>query len=107
MQRRDFLKFSGLLSAALFLQLIPQEKMILHPVEAQVGDKHYRGTSDGDIYESSDTGRTWQLHTRLGHQYSIMDLIVDSSKRVYARVGYLGHSFPLTLSTNGTHWNTL
>ena len=108
MQRREFLKLSGaaLGSTALLLGL-PQLVGAM-PVETQAGDKRFRGYKrDGDIFISHDAGETWQLHTRLGSEYSIQDLFTDASGQMYARVGFLHYHFQLFLSKDGDKWKTM
>jgi len=46
------------------------------------------------------------LHTRLGSEYSIDDLFVDSSDQMYARVGFMQYHFQLFLSKDGKQWKT-
>ncbi len=107
MNRREFLKVSGLLSAALFIQfdsLLGTSKN--QPVELVSGGVIFRGTPAGEIQTSHDGGRTWQLHTRLGSQYAITDLISDQSKQIHARVAFAGRSFDLILAKGHKYWIT-
>ena len=108
MQRREFLKLSGAtLGSTLLLLGVPQLVGAL-PVETQAKGKRYRGyRKAGDIFISHDSGETWQLHTRLGSQYSINDFTVDFADRVYVKVGFMGYHFHLILSQNGDKWKTV
>jgi len=107
MQRREFLKLSGAALGSTLLLTGLFHKVSALPVEARSAGKHYRGyRSDGDIFVSQDAGETWQLHTRLGSQYSIEDLFVDSSDQMYARVGFMQYHFHLFLSKDGDQWKT-
>ena len=108
MQRRDFLKLSGAtLGSTLLLLGLPQFVGAM-PVEAQARGKRFRGyRKDGDIFVSHDAGETWQLHTRLGSQYSISDFIVDYTDQVYVKVGFMGYHFHLILSQTGDQWKTV
>ena len=107
MQRREFLKLSGAtLGSTLLLTGLFRLGSAL-PVEAQSRGKHFRGyRNEGDIFVSEDAGETWQLHTRLGPQYSIDDLFVDSEDQMYAQVGFMQYHFQLFLSKDGKQWNT-
>ena len=107
MHRREFLKLSGAtLGSTLLLTGLYQLTLAL-PVEAQVRGRHFRGyRNDGDIFVSEDAGETWQLHTRLGSQYSIDDLFVDSNDQMYTQVGFMGYQFQLFLSKDGKQWKT-
>ncbi len=106
MNRRAFLRMAGLFSTAIFVQWFPLQPAASRPVEVQAQGVTYRGTSDGDIYTSSDAGKTWQLHTRFGQQCAVLDLFQDAAQQVYARLGYAGHSFDLVLRNNG-RWKTV
>lgn len=107
MNRRSFLKFSGLFSTALIIH--PIQYNLAHPktVETVVGGVVYRGNPDGSIITSSDAGKTWQVHTRLGSQYTIQKLFLGTAGNLYARIGFAGRSFDLMLSRNLSHWKTV
>lgn len=107
MERRDFLKYFG---AALTVTLLPARslhKIASLPIETESRGRRFRGSAEGDIYFSQDAGQTWQLHTRLGSEYRVMDLVTDTSDQVYALIGFLDRQFHLALSRNGKSWNTL
>ena len=107
MNRRDFLKISGFLSAALIVQFgsLPSTTKN-RPVEVVSGGVTFRGTQAGEIQTSPDGGRTWQLHTRLGSQYEITGLSSDWSQRVVAKVAFAGRSFDLVLTKDKKYWIT-
>jgi hypothetical protein len=107
MQRREFLKLSGAaLGSSLFLTGL-FHKLSTLPVEAKYQGKVFRGyRNNGDIYISGDAGETWQLHTRLGSEYAIDDLFIDSSDQMYARIGFMHYHFDLFLSKDG-QWKTV
>jgi hypothetical protein len=108
MQRREFLKLSGAAFGSTVLLLGLPQLVGAMPVETQAGDKRFRGYNhDGDIFISHDAGETWQLHTRLGSEYSISDFVVDYSDRVYVKVGFKGYHFHLVLSQTGDKWKTV
>ena len=108
MNRRDFLKISGVT----FLTLIVQFNPILGlakkpPVDLTANGLTLRGTSGGEIYTSHDAGSTWQLHTRLGSEYAITGLFVDGSQRVHAQVAFGRRSFELALAQDNKYWTTI
>ena len=107
MQRREFLKLVGAgLGSTLLLTGLSHQLAAL-PVEAKSRGKLFRGyRNDGDIFVSDDDGVTWQLHARLGSEYSIEDLFVDTSDQMYARVGFMQYHFQLFLSEDGKQWKT-
>jgi hypothetical protein len=107
MNRRDFLKISGLLSAALFIKFDSLFKTANNlPVELNSNGVIFRGTHSGEIQTSTDGGRTWQLHTRFGSQYAIIDLFSDTSQRVHAKVAFAGRNFDLVLAKDKKNWIT-
>ena len=107
MQRREFLKLAGAALGSALVLTGSSRQLAALPVEANFKGRHFRGyQSDGDIFVSEDDGETWQLHARLGSEYSIEDLFVDTSDRMYARVGYLQYRFQLFLSEDGQQWKT-
>ena len=107
MVRREFLKSSGLLSAALFVQFHPLGKVTSLPALVESQGKYYRSTSDGKIHVSTDSGKSWQLHTNFGSDFSIQHLWVDLWGQVQAQLGFAGHSFELTLAREGKIWRTM
>jgi hypothetical protein len=107
MHRRDFLKIGGLFSAALLVQFNPLGKLAVRPVEVEAGGKLYRGTSDGRILVSANAGKTWQLHTHFGMDFSIIGLSIDFRRQVRAEIEFAGHPFELALVQNGKNWKTV
>jgi hypothetical protein len=107
MQRREFLKLAGAgLGSTLLLSGLSGQLAVL-PVQAKSQGKLFRGyRNDGDIFVSEDAGETWQLHNRLGSQFSIDDLFVDASDQMYAQVGFMQYHFQLFLSKDGKQWKT-
>ena len=106
MYRRDFLKLGGMLSAAVFMQFNPLGKAASLPVEVESQGKYYRGTFDGKIYVSANAGKTWQLHTNFGSEFSILRLSAAFGEQVRAELGFSGQSFELALAPNSNFWRT-
>lgn len=107
MYRRDFLKMSGLVSAALFMQINSMGKMTSNPMEVESHGMLYRGIADGKVIFSADQGETWQLHTNFGSEFSIMNLGKDFWGQVCTRLGFAGNSFELVLEKNSKIWRTI
>jgi hypothetical protein len=108
MNRRDFLKTSGLMFLTLMVQFNPIHSLSKNlPVEITANGLTLRGTPAGEIYTSHDGGVTWQLHTRLGCEYAITGLFLDGSQRIHARVAFGGRSFELALAKDNKYWITI
>lgn len=108
MNRRDFLKMSALFSAGLFIPLqLAAGGASSRAVEVSAGGLTLRGTREGDILQSRDGGKTWQLHTRLGKEFAVTRLTADRAQGVRARIGFAGRSFELALAKDGKHWVTV
>ncbi len=106
MQRRDFLKLSGAALGVMLLRPGFFDRVGAAPIETQARGLRYRGRR-GEILISTDAGKTWKLHTRLGSDYEVLDLFTDYAERVYAQVGFQGFIFHLTLSPSGEKWLTV
>jgi hypothetical protein len=107
MYRRDFLKLSGLLSAAVFMRFNSVSKAVSLPVEAEAKGQLFRGTSDGRIYVSTNQGRDWQLHTNFGSHVSVYSLASRHKDQIQAGLELANHSFELALAPDGKRWRTV
>ena len=113
MYRRDFLKLSGLLSAAALVpfnsinSLDSLEKAVSVPTEVEVQGRLFRGTSDGKIFMSADAGKSWQMHTNFGSDFSIVHLGLNFWGQLEAQLGFAGHSFEVALGRNGKAWKAM
>jgi hypothetical protein len=106
MNRRDFLKLGGLFSTALLVQFNPLGKIASLPSEARAGGRLYRGTQDGRIFVSENAGKSWQLHTNFGLEFSVLGMTADVRDNIHALLEFSGHGFQLALSPNGKVWRT-
>jgi hypothetical protein len=106
MYRRDFLKLSGLLSAAVFIRFNSLGKAFTLPVEVQSQGKLFRGTPDGKIYVSANEGQSWQLHTNFGREIAILSLAINHKEQIQAQLGFANHTFELALAHNRQAWRT-
>ena len=108
MNRRNFLKLSGLAVMALLVQSVPfpgQLKAL--PPELSANGLLLRASPGGEIQTSTDAGQTWQLHTRLGSQYIVAGFFVDAAQRIHAQVAFQGHPFELVLTADNQYWMTV
>ena len=106
MNRREFLKLGGALSAMLVLPLGPLDKVFDSLATVKVKGTTYRGTLDGKVYHSTDGGQTWKVHTDFGSDFSVFSLTPSSRNRLDARLGFAGKSFALILSPDENLWRT-
>jgi len=104
MNRRLFLKLTAVASSAIFLNLTGFAKIGSIPLEVQSSGLLYKGSAGGEIFCSSDSGNTWQKHSRFASGTRIMGMKTDHSERVFVQVGYAGHSFKLKLTEDGRNW---
>ena len=107
MKRRAFLKLTAMASATIFLNLAGLSQSASMSQQVQSDDILYMGNSNGEILFSRDSGETWLDHTRLPAGTSIMSINIDPSGRVYAHLGYSGHSFTIKLAEDGRNWMTV
>lgn len=109
--RRDFFKATGLAAAGL-----SAGGLLLAPAVAQgAGNtvlaqttalgKLYRGTRDGLIFESSDSGQSWQQVANFGSHCAVQALS-DRRGNLQARIGVGAHGFELA-SADGRKWYTV
>ena len=106
MNRRDFLKLSGIVSAMLVLPLVPLAKELGALATVTIKDLTYRGTPDGQVLVSPDEGQTWNLLTDFGPAFSVFSLSAISRDRMVAHLGFEGHSFGLVWSPDERVWRT-
>jgi len=108
MVRRDFLKLSGLVTAALLVQATPAVAAAAKlPVQVEAGGRLYRGSDDGRIYTSVNSGKSWQLHTDFGPNLSVWGLSADARGGVHTQLGFAGYGFHLSLMQDGKTWQTV
>jgi len=105
MNRRRFLKLSGISTAALWFA--PQAVFgarRTEPVASRSG-RLYSADRRGRIYVS-ENGRPWRVHTNLGRDYWVRRLRVDQRGRVTAHVDYRSREFNLVLDKHERFWRT-
>ncbi len=110
--RRNFLKVSGLTAGALaVLRLPPWVSLMLDhgaqgvlQKEVSKNGRLYRGGDAGSIFTSQDQGQTWQLHSRFGPAYSIQNIFTGADGRLYLQAGFQEYTFNLVLSKNEQAW---
>ena len=107
MYRRDFLKLSGFLSAAVIIRFDSLGKAVSLPLEVEAQGMLFRSTPDGKIYVSGNAGKDWQLHTNFGRAFYISSLAKDGREQVSAELAFEGRSFQLALTKNGRSWMTV
>jgi hypothetical protein len=106
MNRRDFLKLGGVVSAMLVVPLGSIVREIDSLATVELNGTTYRGTPDGKVYTSADGGRTWSLLTNFGSGITVFSLIAAPRNRIYARLGFASKSFGLVYSLKDGNWRT-
>jgi hypothetical protein len=110
MNRRDFLNRVVQMSlAAMAAVMLPQLRSSARgaspiDIRTSAGGKELLGTLDGRIFESLDSGKTWQPRANFGKQCSIMD-IYERSGKLCAHVGVGRYSF-VAESRDVRTWHT-
>jgi len=104
MNRREFIKLSAITAAVVISNAGHFARVITSPAQVRVGDKIFKGSQDGKILTSQDSGKTWQVHALFGEEVSVMDLTMDDSDQVYAQMGFRGFIFHLKLTQDGRNW---
>jgi hypothetical protein len=109
MDRREFLRITATTAAG--GAVFARSGGLLDPgiAVAATGTStaRYRGTSDGKIYVSYDSGRTWTLHTKFGSNVAVEKVGYDARKRVVATLTIQGYAFDLALRSDGRTWRTM
>lgn len=106
MNRREFLKLGGAVSAMLVLPLGLLGKEIASLATVELQGIIYRGDPDGKVYTSADSGQTWNLLTDFGAGCSVFSLTLVPRNRIYARLGFAGRGFGLVWSQMDRAWRT-
>ncbi len=108
LNRRDFLKFAGLVLAAGAVlpahQRLEQGARIFSDPQIRFGRNLVRGTAYGAILCSSDEGSTWRQVANLGDNHAVLQL-VERNKQVYANLSLGSHDFWLR-SADTQRWLT-
>jgi len=105
MQRGTFIKLAASTTFATGARLaFPWAAGAANPPVSYAG-RLWRDGGAGRIQTSANAGRTWKRHSKLGSKNSIRKLVVRNG-RLYATVGYAGHTFPLVLARDKRSWHT-
>jgi len=105
MQRRTFLKLAASTTvAATWRFAFPWAAAAANRYVSYAGVL-WRAGAAGRIETSSDSGRSWTLHSNLGDMYSIANIVLDRrSSTLGLTVGYSGSTFPLVLAQDKRSW---
>lgn len=107
--RRDFLKFAGLvLASSALLSTYPAIEngvQLLADPQIRFGKYLIRGTAYGVILSSSDEGNTWKELARFGECQAVLQF-AQKGEQIYANLGMGSHDFWLR-SADGQKWLTV
>lgn len=104
MNRRDFLKVSGVMAILLSAPAWKlAENFLAYPV-AEFKGRFFRGTPQGEIQVSLDQKQTWQKQVGFGPNLAIKDLFIQGDGQLTAKVDYQRWDFTLSLSENEKDW---
>ena len=104
MNRRDFLKVGSLVSAVGLIAASPLDTVFTADVEAAAFGKLYKATSKGRVLVSKDKGKSWQLHTRFGPDYAVLDIFIATDNRLFVKIGHKKARFYLVLTESQQAW---
>jgi len=108
MDRRTFLKLSGLSALSLLGQLNRLSDWLLSlPAVVDFGGIKYRADQQGQISVSQDGGKTWQVHINLGSHCTVERLYAGADGKLYSQVGLQGYRFEIVLAKDGKNWRTV
>ena len=114
MQRRDFLRLAGLTGVGLVgvqglglgLAGAAGAAQNVDPMQTSSGGRLYRGTAEGKVLVSDDSGRTWSSHTNFGPLLPVNSISANGAKSVSLVLGFKGMAVPLVLRDDGKSWRT-
>lgn len=109
LNRRDFLKFAGLVFAASAAlpahQTFGQGVQLFADPQIRFGRNLIRGTAYGAILSSSDEGTTWKQVANLGERHAVLRL-TQKNEQIYANMSLGSHDFWLR-SADAQKWFTV
>ena len=112
MDRRDFLKGTGLVSVA-GVTAVALAQSNGHAMrwarlrEVTVGDRMYRVDGGSNVFVSIDGGATWAVHSRFADRFSIRTIGLRGRGTVRIAVTFDGHRrFALFLADDQRSWQT-
>ena len=104
MNRREFLKLGGIVPAYFFLSASGLSSLPQFEPQIKALGKTFKGTLDGKVYTSVNSGKTWQLQNKLGSSNAILKFTIGADHRLYLQAMNHTHTFSLVLSSNGKSW---
>jgi hypothetical protein len=105
MNRQAFLKLGASATVAAAWRLAFPWDAVAAARYASFAGALYRSGGGGKIEKSTNSGRSWKLHSDLGDMYSIKQFTVDRHNgRLHLTVGYGHRTFPLVLARDRRSW---
>lgn len=107
MQRREFLRTTTALTVAAAGGIALGGMVDVTAADAAKVAPRYRGTRNGRVLVSHDSGRTWRLLTNFGPKLDA-SRVKDVANKVTVHAVYGHHgSFNLRLQPDGRTWRTI
>jgi hypothetical protein len=105
--RRSFIKMTGLAIGAVLMAPVASSlpSSVAGPIQADVFGKKYLGTRNGLLFESTDSGKTWQKVANFGAHCAVAGLR-EHQGHIVADIAVAGHGFALT-SADARLWRTV
>ena len=104
MNRREFLKLGSIVPAYFFFSASGLSSLPKFEPQIKALGKIYKGTLDGKIYTSVNSGKTWQLQYKLGSKNAILKFASGADNKLSLQAMNNAHTFSLVLSPNGKSW---
>jgi hypothetical protein len=107
MDRRSFLRTTATMALSTTVLAGGLEESDAEAATKRSDAARYRGSRDGKIFVSRNRGRTWQLLTDFGPDFSIPKVAPNAHDRVVATLTYRRRDFMLALQADNRTWCTV
>ena len=106
MNRRQFLTVATAVTAVGMVRLASPRLVAAKGLTPILRQTLYKGTKDGQLYESVDGGKTWQLVADFGSHCAISQIFMRPGNDLQIKLICAGYSFDLH-SKDARVWRTI